>query len=74
MSDIAKSMSSILNGATSEVSADLVATAKVIEAAEILAKAGFDEDADIVLGTLKEPVLEKQASAEDEILFEVKCD
>lgn len=71
MSEIEKSMNSILSGAVCEVSNGLAATGKVIQAAEILNNAGFGDDADIVLGTLKEHLMEKQASAEEEIEFEV---
>ncbi len=71
--DIAKSMDSILNGQAKLAGAEIVAVAKVIQAAEILSQTGFEDEAKQVLATLKDKPLTKEASAkrEEEILFEV---
>ena len=74
--DIAKSMESILNGEAKTAGIDILATAKVIQAAEILSQTGFEEEAQLVLATLKEEPITKEASAktEEEVLFEVTLD
>jgi len=71
--DIAKSMDSILNGQAKVAGAEIVAVAKVIQAAEILSQTGFEDEAQQVLATLKDNPLTKEASAkiEEEVLFEV---
>jgi len=71
--DIAKSMDSILNGQAKLAGAEIVAVAKVIQAAEILSQTGFEDEAQQVLATLKDNPLTKEASAkiEEEVLFEV---
>jgi len=74
--DIAKSMDSILNGQAKLAGAEIVAVAKVIQAAEILSQTGFEDEAEQVLATLKDNPLTKEASlnTEEEILFEVTTD
>ncbi len=61
----------ILSGKSLASVNETLAVVKVIQAAEKLAAAGFSAEAEIVLGTLKDPGLEKMASFEEEVLFEV---
>jgi len=79
MSEIQKSMQSILSGQAKVAGAEIVATARIIQAAEILTQTGFEDEAHLVLSTLKDTPLSKEASAKveevkEEVLFEITSD
>ena len=51
---IEKSMENILNGSAKKSTASAVAVAKIIEAAEILAQAGYAKEAALTMSLLKD--------------------
>jgi hypothetical protein len=75
MSEIQHTMQTILSGQATVASVELIAVAKIIQAAEILVQSGFENESKYVLDSInafvKNPELCKQASAKEEILFEV---
>lgn len=70
---IQSSMQAVLDGKISEGSVEIITTAKILEAADLLAKSGFEDEAQLVLSSLSTPI-QKQASAKEEFLFEVSLD
>lgn len=74
--NIAEAMDLILNGQAKTASVDVIATAKIVNAAKILHQTGFEEDAKLVIASLEEKEIQKQASdnTTEEVLFEITSD
>jgi len=70
--NIVSNIADALSGKSAHHIAETVAIAKTIQAAEILSDSGFEDEAGIVLAILQDVSLEKIASLDEEILFDVK--
>ena len=74
--NIAEAMNLILNGQDKIARAQSLAITKIVQAADILNQTGFEDEGSLVLSSLKEKPISKEASSliEEEILFEITLD
>ena len=72
MSEIQNAMSQILSGNTKLASAELVGTAKLVQAAEIFEREGLKEEAAMVIDLLKGDISKRASdSRSEETLIEI---